>query len=475
LDRIRGRALLWSVLTLCAAGAVALFLLWERHASESVPRFPGASLIFISIDTLRRDAVSVYNGKRESTPHLDDIAKECVVFDDAIAASNNTGPSHASMFTGVSAAVHGVLNTQKKAPQLIPRTLPTIAERLKERGYKTFARADGGYLASFLGFNRGFDSFDSTYNGLTRKIPAFLAWLDELKNREPFFAFLHTYEVHSPYISNRQRFEAALRGFEETEVARRVRMIANSADWLETGNSLFTDWRRSFTSDDFRALHSLYAACVEMMDANIGLLYNELKSRGVLDRAMVVFVSDHGEQFGEHGDVQHEEAYDELLRVPLLVRLPGAAMGGTVVKRSFSAIHLMPTLLDWLGLPAPTMIEGKSQLEFLNVPATGDEAVFAHRTCQDMFLGDVARTQRWKIFDFEGHPLGKRIFHLEVDPGEKENLAASAPAGAKHLEELLDIEHSVWKALSEKYDAGRASGETEKSTFDQLKGLGYVR
>lgn len=465
-------------LLLLGLAALAWWFFHGRRGNDGVPRFPGAHLILISVDTLRRDAVGIYSGRPQASPALDKLAREGIVFGDAVAASNNTGPSHASMLTGMSAAVHGVLNAKATPPRLIPSTLPTMAERLQEAGYATVGRADSGYVTSVFGFQRGFDDFKSEYTGLFRKLPETLAFFEKHAAAKPIFAFLHTYEVHSPYLSVPQRAAGAMKGFEGTEVARRVNSLVEDrvADRLSEGQKrLFDNWKAKFTTRDFEALKALYAECVKTADSRIGAFVEDLRRRGILDQCILVVTSDHGEEFGEHGSVQHEECWEELLRVPLIVRLPGGALAGTRVRAPISGVDLMPTLLDLLGLPLPTRIEGRSAVPAILRETVLDPITYSHHTSQDMMIGAVARTPEWKVYDFDNRPQWARAFHLVKDPTERDNLSKAPPSEAQELLRTLKARRDVWRAMGALHDSGRSTGVMDQELLDQLDSLGYTR
>ncbi|MFN0205221.1 MAG: sulfatase [Planctomycetota bacterium] len=481
--RQSGRVLpfLLVIITFAGLGSLGAWFMLRKSGEGAVPRFPGANVIFISIDTLRRDALGVYSGDPALSPHIDKLAKECVIFDDAIAAANNTGPSHASMFTGVSTAVHGVLNTKTKKVQAIPTSLQTLAERLKTSGYATFARMDGGYMSAALGFDRGFEDFKSVYSGLEKKAGEAMKWFDNIStnsisNKKSAFCFLHTYEAHSPYLSSPRNIDNVLKPYKNSLVAKRMMEIAHGEMQLYEGQELlFRDWKNKFKPEDFAALKGLYRECVRMADASVNSFIEGLRKSNILDKSILIITSDHGEEFGEHGGTQHEEVWEELLRVPLLIRLPGAALAGTHVPHAFSGIDLMPTLLDLLGMERPTHIEGRSHLSHFSGGPNLNQIAFAHHTIQDALVGDVARASNWKLYEIADRPRGKRIFNLTGDQAERQNLVNSNPPEAQPLSDALKMHRAVRKAMGEYYDSGRTSGELDGKLLDDLRGLGYLK
>ncbi|HRY45359.1 MAG TPA: sulfatase, partial [Thermoanaerobaculia bacterium] len=230
------------------------------------------------------------------TPALDAFRKEAVLFERAYTHVPLTLPAHASLFTGLEPGGHGVLDN---AGYRLPAGAPTLAELLKGRGYATGGAVSAAVLSGASGIGRGFDlwqdrveargevsmlDFVERPGGETAAL--LTAWIREQAGR-PFFAFLHTYEPHAPYAA--------------------------------------PEPHRSRWSDP-------YDAEVAASDEIVGSFFQELKRLGVWDRAIVVFLSDHGEGLGDHGEQQHGIfLYRESIQVPLLMKLPGNALaGGTV-------------------------------------------------------------------------------------------------------------------------------------------------
>ncbi len=157
---------------------------------------PRASVVLISIDTLRADHLGCYGFERPTSPHLDEFARGVVLFERALSASNNTAPSHMTLLSGVSPAVHALEHRELRAP---PASIPMLAEILHASGYRTLGMADGGFVTPELGFARGFDTFESRLQPFKHKLPELSEWIAR-GCAEPTFLFVHTYDVHSPYV-----------------------------------------------------------------------------------------------------------------------------------------------------------------------------------------------------------------------------------------------------------------------------------
>ena len=247
----------------------------------------------------------------------------------------------------------------------------------------------------------------------------------------------------------------------------RARSGVDATEFLE-------GWETKFTDDDIKVLRALYAECVSNVDRRIGEFVGNLNRKGLLDHAILVITSDHGEEFYEHHGVQHEECWEELLRVPLLVRLPGAALAGSHVAQPVSGVDLLPTLLDLLGLPAPDFIEGHSKAAAMTNPREGRDHLSQH-TIQDFLRGDVARTQDWKVYDFGNRVNLQRVFHLAADAAEANNLAKEPPSDAMRLLVDLKARRAVWEAMQKYYGSGDASGALDEDALRDLRNLGYTR
>jgi len=417
-------------------------------------RFPDAPLVLISIDTLRADRLGCYGYERGTSPHLDAFAREAVVFESCFSAGCKTAESHMSLFTSMPPTAHGVHNASPKLAtpmQQLGENRLTLAQVLRRAGRFNSAVACGGQILAAMGFQRGFeDRFVSELVDVKQIVDRSLAAADDaLAQDKPWMLFVHTYQVHGPYLPPRrfrERFAPDLPG----TVGERVRQLEDLS-FTEQWKAMFEVFWKDialFTPEDIRLLSNLYDGEVAYADEEIGRLLVGLAQRGVLDRAIVVVLSDHGEEFGEHGHLEHDELYDELLHVPLLVRLPGGRLGGTRVSGQCSLLDVMPTLLELLSLPGPDTMAGRSLVPALLACRTAGESVLAERI---MFPESYAATLRTPdtslLFRVDpsavhtdgkpgpgteaGRPAGEgriEVYDLRSDPGQHEDLGSRAPA-----------------------------------------------
>lgn len=432
---------------------------------------PGARLVLISIDTLRPDHLSCYGYDRPTSPHIDSLAAESLVFENIYAHSNNTAPSHMTLLSGVLPAVHGVDHRRAAVPS---PNVPLLAQALSERGYRTAAFADGGYVSEEFGFARGFDQFTSIYEPFHEKLEDIEQWIEAVGDG-PAFLFVHTYGVHAPYVppaGHAVFAEPTYTGKLRARVLALQTHIEVGAGIDEMGALMESFWegRGDFTEEDRRYLLDVYDECIHGVDAGIGRLLAALDSAGWLDDAWIVLTSDHGEAFREHGTFQHRQLYEEELRVPLIVRPPGGLPAARRIEATAGLVDLAPTLLAMLGRPAPAAMQGRS---LLPLSSLGSRPVQAEAGEGDAFH---ARLQdgRKLLLRSDGR---REAFDLRTDPHELDDLLAAGggPDWVSAWAERLADEQSANAALRAKLGEPRPIEGLDEDLLDTLRALGYVR
>lgn len=407
----------------------------------SPPRRP--NFIFVSLDTLRADRMSAYGYARQTTPHLDRrLDGGGVRFSHAIAPASSTAPSHMSLFTSTLPCTHGVLGLF--AEEALPKPLRTLPEVLSDAGYATLAVTENGYMGHSFGFTRGFDRFiemrgeDSASAPLVDATFATAARLLRARpTGAPFLLLVHTYAVHAPYLPPRDAIQA-------------IGAEANDSDRY-----------------DAEVLH---------LDAVLDRFLAEAEKTGALDETYVFLLSDHGEEFGEHGRNGHGfHLFEESVHVPLIVL--GEDLAPTTHEGPWGLIDVAPTVVDLAALPAWAQARGQSFAPILAGekkdrvgPLFGETA---HQN-QRMALSGPLKV----VYDEESS--GVRVFDLSTDPRESSPLEddESRDAGrqlladyAEHCEEtsaLLEIQADRTKALSERWQSW------DRERIQKLKALGYV-
>jgi hypothetical protein len=454
MSRVRGSTAAFALL------ALLLPACHEAPAADAPLLFPRAPVLLISIDTLRADRLGCYGYARGTSPRLDAFADESVLFEDVWSTSCKTAESHMSLFTSLPVSAHGVSNSSarlKLPVHIVGKNRLTLPQVLNRAGYWNAGVACGGNLIGGMGFDRGFEKrFTSEIEDISVIVERTLAAVDAgLAQPDPMFLFMHTYQVHGPYLppaAFRERFAPEPRGL----VGQRVLAIQDlpfQQQWGAMFSSFWADVER-FGPEDSAYLSDLYDGEIAYTDEQVGLLFDALEERGVFDRMIVIVLSDHGEEFAEHGHYEHDQLYPEELHVPLLVRLPGGRLGGTRVSGKASLLDVMPTLLELVGLAGPGTMTGQSLVPAMGSGRTPDQPVLSERIMfPEAYMASLRTQGTATVFRAESQALEQ--YDRSGDPGETRDLGAAAPfaqqaGGALHrmlaglftLREQLDADGS---------------------------------
>jgi arylsulfatase A-like enzyme/Tfp pilus assembly protein PilF len=424
--------------------AVAIALLGCRQAPEA-PRdiaLPGANVLLITLDTTRADRIGAYGYAQAETPRLDRLASEGVLFEQTITPTAFTLPSHSSIMTGLYPPFHGM---RLNGGSALADVQVTLAERLTEAGYRCGAVIAAFVLDQRWGLNQGFEIFEDDIEmgpdqkldlaGVQRRadrvVDLGLEWL-ETEDDRPFFAWLHLYDPHIPY------------------------------DPPEPYGSRFGG----------RGLRGLYDGEIAFTDSQVGRLLDWLDERGLSENTVVVVVGDHGESLGDHGETEHGYyVYDATVRVPFIVRVPGADLEGIRVPAQVRTVDVLPTILDLVGVDKPDPLHGESLVSLMLEPG-GEGPGYAYSESMSVHLqyGWSAlysvRTTEHKYIEA---PRAELYAHGN-DPAETKNLLENLPGLAEEL-------RSVLENLRSEIEAG--APETEEADLDEetlsmLAALGYV-
>lgn len=430
----------------------------------------GCNVILISLDTLRADHLGAYGYERNSSPELDAVANQSVLFERCFAQAPTTLPSHMSIFTGLYPRRHGVL---KKSLVLSDRT-PTLASLLRERGYATAAFTGGGFVRERFGYH-GFDRFehsdywDASYRSENDQFEEMLGWVDA--RSEPFFLFWHSYRVHSPYNPppKADRFsDPAYDGIVvvdpdiPTEVCDGVE--ARGCQWK--GLPYFQRILDRMNREDVQHVVDKYDGELLSLDALVGRLWKQLEARSLLENSVVVIVSDHGETFAErerNAKIGHGLPYREVLHVPLIVYAPGLEAGRRRAE-IVETIDLMPTVLDLVGVTTPAGLDGQSLAN--GTIAHGRRFAFAESwRGNDLKAVSVIGGQH-HLIDWSGEQ--DEIFDLSIDSLEHRNLIKLETAAVERLRQIA-------RRIGERPPAATVRGEVlDDETLHQLDALGYL-
>jgi arylsulfatase A-like enzyme len=305
------------------------------HDLEAYGRAKG--IVLVSIDTLRRDHVGNYGYPKPTTPHIDALARQGLSCDDTVSTSSWTLPAHLSMLTSVEPGAHGGTDLHHG----FNHRVPALAELLHGAGFATQAVTSHLYVSSTYGVDAGFDRLDFHQDRKAKDVAdRALDLLDRLGDK-PFFIFLHFYDPHWHYDPPEQE----LRVFEP-------------AAYKGSITGLWQDFKNRVPANtspaDMDHLLALYDGEIRYTDAHLGRVLAHLDELGLAKSTLVVVTSDHGEEFLDHGSWEHQKTlYEEVVRVPLLLRGPGIRTGRLAAQTSL--LDVAPTILAWAGLaPAPT-------------------------------------------------------------------------------------------------------------------------
>ncbi|MFQ5743974.1 MAG: sulfatase, partial [Acidobacteriota bacterium] len=372
------------------------------HAPRSQPCFD-CNVVLISIDTLRADHLGCYGYPRNTSPSIDEFSSESVRFATTITHATSTLRSHASILTSLLPFQHRAIRS-KDSP--LPPEALTLAEILRDRGYETAAFTGGGQMDPVYGLDQGFNSYVSEpASPLPANVDKAISWLDKNRGKN-FFLFLHTYEVHAPYEPQKRFLDL----FEENNHSSLPRNI--SADLIRQINlKLFGV--SAVNREDIQRIVNAYDAEIRSVDEAFARFKHYLQDSGLYDRLLIVFLADHGEDFGEHGTVgMHPQSlYDEVLKVPLIIKFPGSAHAAEVIEDQVRTIDVLPTILETLGIDSDGPFQGISLLEWIE--GRRKEGLFAFSQRGTLTAPSISiRTQRWKLYD-------GRLYDLALDPRER--------------------------------------------------------
>lgn len=439
-------------------GAVALGIAQEPlFRAVSHPRASPAgrarpNVLFVVWDTVRSANLSLFGYGRRTTPYLERLAHEAITFDMAIAPSSWTLPSHATMFTGV---LPQKLSTDWN--QRLDGTQVTLAERLREMGYAT-----AGFVANLFytqrstGLARGFDHYEDFprtpgqallatafgkflyysprlqdltghYDRLNRKsarevVDSFLNWHAQIGN-QPYFAFINLYDAHDPYLPP----DGFARRFIDREPRGHLRTL------------------QQLSEAEKYELQAAYDGAIAYLDDATNRLLAQLAARGDLDNTMIVLVSDHGEEFYEHGVVGHGVSlYLPSIHVPLMIRLPNARHAGSRVAGLSSLRDLPATIMETVSPGASEVFPGNSLTRFVEPDADrSPSTVISHLTERPGFPSNypTADGEMISVVDGGTHYIQKletgqeELYAIDVDYWEKRNLITTS-AGRRKADRL---------------------------------------
>ena len=440
---------------------------------------PLRRVILITVDTLRGDALNPSNKKRISTPNLDRLAADGVQFTQAVVVAPWTLPSLASIMTGLSPKAHGTVGRQS----ILPENFHTLAEYMRDAGYYTAAFGSNPYLLPRSQLSQGFleydffpkhvgkspltklrkwrhpEEFEPNTSDLTELATS---WL-EANQEKDFFLWLHYFDPHVPYAPPSEFLP-------QREAPARI-----GTSFTKQHETLSGDFVPSL--EERAWIEELYWAEVRYMDENLGRLIGHLKRLRLYQEALIILTSDHGEEFWEHARFGHGHSlYGEVLRVPLVIKLPGAK-GGRKIPGWVSNAGLLPTVLDLCGVSLPSDSLSFSSLRDLwetNDPRKARPPIVA----TGLHYFEEQESVQFENLKYIRHVMSPReeLYDLAADPEERFSLL---PAFAGEVEKAKRIlrEHRLESERIRKIYGVRGTEEVEldEETKQRLRSLGYIR
>jgi len=426
------------------------------------------NVILISIDSLRADHLGTYGYSRATSPNIDALADESVVFENAVSTTSWTLPAHISMLTSRFSEAHGVTG----AGNSLANSATTLPEIFQENGYATAAVVSGPFLNRRFGFSQGFDAYDDetvsfaaindSHQGVTSPLThqRALEILDHVADK-PFFLFLHYWDVHydyappSPYDG---MFDPGYSGD----------ITANSFIHND-------EIRRDMDPRDLEHVVALYDGEIAYTDFYLGELFDELKRLDLWDNTMIVLTSDHGDEFFEHGNKGHRNTlYGELLDVPLIVKLPQNRRGGQRVSNLAGIVDIAPTMLDVAGLPPLEGGNGGSLLARMNESEESMGRVYfadVDRRLKSVVAGRTKLIAHWRRES--GEEMAVELYDLNRDPAEQLDLSDQEVQQVVRLRRALRA--WVRSAREQAKHLGESGFEQDPELMRTLKSLGYIQ
>lgn len=421
------------------------------------------NLILVSIDTLRADHLGCYGYGRPTSPTLDAFASEGLLFEDVSTTSPWTLPAHASLLTGLYPRRHGL----KSFDETLPGELAYLPELLHNEGYAVSGVVNTHCLHERIGYSRGFDSYLYEKEKLDLAAPTAvteraLEWLRR-NWRGPFFLFLHYYDVHSDYRSLPRYEMEFVRPY-------RGKLNGTTSQLLLARKFAIRNGVIPLDGADARHLIDLYDAGIRQLDSGIARLLWFLEEKGILEDSLIAITGDHGEEFLEHGNVLHGRTYfEEVLRVPLLLRGPGVPRGKRVDAMA-SLVDVMPTLLSLLDVPVPARLNGIDlspawREDGAELP---ERFILAEADWQNE-QNDLLRAVRSGPYKLIYNRLTgqQRLFDIVSNPRETKNIRS------RHRP-LVDSMMQWMEGLGGLEDAGAPAPPLSADEVEDLEALGYL-
>ena len=431
------------------------------------------NIILIISDALRSDHLGCYGYSRNTSPNIDRIAREGIIFNRAYAQSNWTLPSTGTLFTSLYPISHNILSKKKS----VPKESKTLIENLKVAGYRTAGFSKSPFFWGNFGFRRGFDHFYlgqsnfickswpsvisnilkrlfmPTDENLTRQA---LSWIKSNKSHK-FFVYFHYMATHVPYRIPK----AYEKIYVKEDIPDRIYSPFHSVE---------------ITPAQKRNLIDRYDGTIRFIDDQIGKLVDLLQSLDLKEDTLLIIAADHGEAFGEHGDWEHGHTlYQETIKIPLIIWYPKIRYNQIVSNELAGLIDIKPTILNIVGIKQSEIYQGKDLISQI----TKEDSLYQQKGSREEIFSEGRRGLRciitstnWKLISKKTkRKIELELYNLEQDPQEKHNVVNLYPEIAKNLQKRLTSRFKEFEKQALKPAKASISAETRR----RLKSLGYIQ
>lgn len=489
---IKRRLILFNIIVVIITGVIFVSAQNKKTVDVARLRCGDCNVILIGIDTLRADHLGSYGYFRNTSPNIDKFAENGVLFQNTFSHSSKTTPSFMSILTSLYPTDHGVLDVltvDSGFPIVkINEKVKTLPQILKANGYKTYAIVNTANIPPEMGFDRGFDEF--TYIGDNENRESLLGLLPRLDS-EKFFIFFHDQGSHGPYVPQQPydtlyvdpSYSPKISIKEYTEAYQKLDFAHSMEDSVDTKrenskkvNKLAAEsyWGNVDTNDprDIEYLKALYDGEIKYLDDFIGRLQKALIVNNLLENTIIIFTSDHGEEFYEHGVREHNQLYNEVLHVPLIFHLP-AIKEKIEISSRVRSVDIMPTVLDLLNIELDYPLRGISLLPHIVEPKEKEDlpvvsTQFKYKTPEHSFMQNDRKVYLKNESEFDTARL--ELYNLTADPLEKDNTSNKETAEAEMLKTSLQ---AILNDSSFIYTPTPLTLDLDTERQENLKSLGY--
>jgi choline-sulfatase len=461
----------------------------HSQAASTQGRSDRVNVVIFLIDTLRADRLGVYGyDRRPTSPHIDALAREAVVFEQAYAPSPWTLPTVVSLLTSTLPCEHGTLHDGQR----LSDSLEPLAERFKRLDYGTLSLYANAFASPNFGMDRGYDFERAGVETEGKRVGRVL----NRQPQRPFFLYIHNTEPHTPHRFAPPHTDGFRDVPPETREKIRRRYLTyrrlTRIDHAENRPVGFTD-NTEEQDEQMAALTAmlddyteLYDASVRLADTHVGSVIDALQQCHLWDNTLFIVLADHGEEFNEHGGWLHDQsAYEELMAVPLIIRFPHGQYAGRRIQSVVSLIDVLPTIFAYLEAPDGARgARGRDLMPLIrgDQPDRTDDFIIPgmrvnrkkyYRPWKDS-RGDtnvVVRRGKWKgIWNAEPDEL--ELYNLAIDPGEQHEVSAANPDLALAMRLMARL--SFKDCRKNRAEPPKPSDKPEGETLENLRALGYV-